>query len=140
VTQLDAYALVAWLAGEPCAPEVRPLVRAGTSIASVNLAEVVDQMARVYDADVGVDVEALAATLVDVIPLDLDLAIAAGELRGRHHDPQTADLSLPDCIAIATARDQGVPLATSDPLLAQLMVAEGGEVVALPDSQGRRPE
>jgi len=140
VTLLDAYALVAWLAGEPCAPEVRPFIQAGSSIASVNLAEVVDRMARIYDADVGADLDLLTSTGLDVVPLDTGLAVRAGELRGRRYDRRTADVSMADCIAAVTALDLGVPLATSDPALAAVVVAEGGTVVALPDSRGVRPE
>ena len=73
------------------------MIQAGASITSVNLAEVVDRMARIYAVDVALDVEALST-------LHLEVAVA-----------------------------------TADPALAQAMVAEGGEVVALPDSQGRRP-
>lgn len=139
MTQLDAYALVAFMADEPAADEVEDLLRAGASITVVHMAEVVDRMARLYAADVRFDLDALAATRLDVVPLDLDLALMAGDLRGRHHDRPTSDVSLADCIAAMTALDHGVPLATSDPALARMVVAEGGEVLALPDSRGRRP-
>jgi PIN domain nuclease of toxin-antitoxin system len=140
VTLLDAYGLVAWMAEEACADEVDDLLRAGASITSVNLAEVVDRMARVYVADVGLDVEALAATRLEVLPLDLALGIRAGDLRGRRYDRRTAAVSLADCVAAVTAIDRRIPLATSDPALASVVRAEGGEVVALPDSRGVRPE
>jgi PIN domain nuclease of toxin-antitoxin system len=139
VTLLDAYALVAWLAGEPCAPEVRPFIQSGASIASVNLAEVVDRMARIYDADVGADIDLLTTTGLDVVPLDTELAIRAGELRSRRYDKRSASVSMADCVAAVTAIERGVPLATSDPALALLVVAEGGAIVALPDSRGVRP-
>jgi ribonuclease VapC len=136
---LDAYALVAWLAGEPCAPEVRPMIQAGASISSVNLAEVVDRMARIYDSDVALDVEALSTLHLEVVPLDMPLAIRAGGLRAQHYDRRSATVSMADCIAVATALDLELPVATADPALARMMRAEGGEVVGLPDSAGRRP-
>lgn len=139
MTLLDAYGLVAWMAEEACADEVDDLLRGGAAIASVNLAEVVDRMARLYAADVEVDLEALAATQLEVVPLDLALGIRAGDLRGRRYDRRTAAISLADCVAAVTAIERRVPLATSDPALASVVVAEGGTVVPLPDSRGVRP-
>lgn len=136
---LDAYPLIAWLAGETCAPEVLPLMQAGPSITSVNLAEVVGRMARIYDTDVSLDIEALTAAHLEVIPVDMALALRAGDLRSRHDDPRSAAVSMADCIAVAAALELEVAVATADPALARMMRAEGGEVVALPDSRGDRP-
>jgi PIN domain nuclease of toxin-antitoxin system len=140
VTLLDAYGLVAFLAEEACADEVEDLMRAGASIASVNLAETVDRMARLYDADVRADLDWLTATGLEVVPLDTALAIRAGDLRGRRYDRRRVAISLADCVAAVTAIERGLPLATSDPALAAVVVAEGGSIVALPDSRGVRPE
>jgi PIN domain nuclease of toxin-antitoxin system len=138
VTQLDSYALIAWLTEARCAGEVDELIRAETSIAAVNLAEVVDRMARLHAADISFELEVLAGTVLDVVPIDMPLAFSAGELRARHHR-EPDDIGIGECIAVATALDQGVPLATADPALAEMMRAEGGAVVALPDSRGNRP-
>lgn len=43
-----------------------------------------------------------------------------------------------DCVALATAMALDRQLATSDPALLSAAVDEGCQVVALPDSQGRR--
>jgi PIN domain nuclease of toxin-antitoxin system len=139
MTLLDAYGLVAYLAYEPCADEVEELLREGAHIASVNLAEVVARMGRLCEADVEDEISAMEAGGLDVVPLDTGLAIRAGELRGRRYDKRTADVSMADCVAAVTALHLGVPLATSDPALAAVLVAEGGTVIALPDSRGVRP-
>ncbi|HMJ74590.1 MAG TPA: PIN domain-containing protein [Iamia sp.] len=140
MTLLDAYGLVAYLAYEPCADEVEDLLRDGAHIASVNLAEVVDRMARLYEADIEDEISAMEAGGLDVVPVDSGLAVRAGDLRGRRYDKRTADVSMADCIAAVTALHLGIPLATSDPALAAMVVAEGGAIVALPDSRGVRPE
>ncbi|HEX7131500.1 MAG TPA: PIN domain-containing protein [Iamia sp.] len=140
MTLLDAYGLVALMADEACAGEVEDLMRGGASIASVNLAEVVDRMARLHDVDVRDDLDWLTSTGLGVVPLDAGLAVRAGELRGMRYHHRSAAVSMADCIAAVTALHLGVPLATSDPALAAMVVAEGGSVVALPDSRGVRPE
>jgi PIN domain nuclease of toxin-antitoxin system len=129
MTQIDADGLVAFFTEGVGAGEVDDLIRAETSIAAVHVADVVDRMATLHAVDVRFDLEAMEATLLDVVPLDLSLAMLAGELKARH--PDAAGVSIVDCIAAATALDQGVPLATADPTLARLVQAEGGEVVAL---------
>lgn len=45
-------------------------------------------------------------------------------------------VSLADCIAAATALSEQAPLATSDPALAATLRAAGGDVTALPDTEG----
>jgi PIN domain nuclease of toxin-antitoxin system len=51
VTVLDAYAVIAYLRGEPCAGEVSDLLRGPAILTSTNAAEVCDQMVRVFGAD-----------------------------------------------------------------------------------------
>jgi hypothetical protein len=46
-------------------------------------------------------------------------------------------VSLADCVAAATARQVGRPLATADPHLLDMCGDEGIAVIALPDSRGR---
>lgn len=50
---LDAYALVAYLHGEPAADEVAELLRTEAAISAANTAEVIDQMVRVVRAEGG---------------------------------------------------------------------------------------
>ena len=46
MTILDAYAVVAYLRGEPSSDEVAELLREPTQLTTVNAAEVCDQMTR----------------------------------------------------------------------------------------------
>ena len=81
----------------------------------------------------------LVETGTRVIPVDESLAGRAGELRARHYRRSVSDVSLADCIALATSLSLATPLATSDPALARAARAEGCAVVALPDTRGVRP-
>ena len=142
MTVLDAYALIAYLRGEPAADDVMALLRQPTAVSSVNLAEVVDQMTRVFGQDedeVEMALATLAAGGMSVLVPEVTTGLAAGRLRARHYDRRERSVSLADCFAAAIALHDGDPLATSDPHLADMVVAEGGSVVPLPDSSGRRP-
>lgn len=142
MTVLDAYALVAYLRGEPSAEEVADILRGEVAIASANMAEVVDQMVRVWGRpadDVEGDLALLSAAGMAVQELDTETAIAAGRLRARRYHRATCAVSLADCVAAVTALRLDRPLATSDPALTEVVRAEGGSVHALPDSRGRRP-
>lgn len=142
MTVLDAYAVIAYLRGEGSADEVAGLMRQGCVLASVNAAEVVDQLVRVWGRDAD-DVEGDLALLghagMRVHTLDAELALAAGRLRAGHYHRRDRAVSMADCVAAAAALELGLALATSDPALAALLRVEGGEVTALPDSRGRRP-
>ena len=92
------------------------------------------------DADEAtVRMQLLVEAGVHIIPVDETLAGRAGELRARHYRRGISDISLADCIALATSLSLSTPLATSDPALAQAARAEGCAIVALPDSRGVRP-
>jgi len=73
-----------------------------------------------------------------VVSVDERLAWRAAELRRRHYARRTSELSLADCVALA-AVGSADSLATADAPLARAAQAEALEVVALPDSRGRRP-
>lgn len=145
LTVLDSQALVAALVGEPAAQEVASLLRdvdAPPSIASVNLAEVIDVLVRRRDRTFDEVTERIAWLEVAALTVrDVDDVVArtAGSLRARHYERTARPISLADCIALATALTTSDALATSDPALASVARAEGCRVVALPDSQGRRP-
>lgn len=62
----------------------------------------------------------------------------SGSLRARYYHRGECDLSLADCILLASAGD-GERIATTDPAVATVARAEGIDVVALPDSSGQRP-
>lgn len=68
-----------------------------------------------------------------------DVGILAGRLRARHYHRQRMAVSLADCVAAAAALTQRQNLATSDPSLAAMVRAEGGNVHRLPDNAGRLP-
>lgn len=137
---LDAYAVLAVLLGEPAGAELRPqLARGDTAIHPLNLAEVLDRMARAAGADPD-DVEADVALLgVSVVAADDDVLVDAGRLRARHYRRADCPVSLADCVAIAHALAHRMPLATADGPLAEVVRREGGEVLGLPDRSGRRP-
>jgi len=140
VVLLDAYAVLAVLLGEPAGAELRPHLAGGdATIHPLNLAEVIDRLTRLAGAnpdDVEADVALLGISVADTNGDDL---VDAGRLRARHYRRGTCDVSLADCVAAVHAVRRRLPLATSDRPLAEVVRREGGRVVALPDSRGRRP-
>jgi PIN domain nuclease of toxin-antitoxin system len=142
MTILDAYAVVAYLRGEPPSGEVARLLREPTQLTAVNAAEVCDQMTRVFGRDpdsIEADLALLAYAGMDMLPVTAEIAIQAGRLRARHYHRQHCAVSLADCIAAAAALTISHPLATADPALATLLRTEGGRIHPLPDSTGHRP-
>jgi PIN domain nuclease of toxin-antitoxin system len=142
VILLDTYALHAFVAGEEAAAEVEDAIRGGlTEVLSTNLAEVVDGLVR-KEGWRGDDVAARLGTVVGssvkVAPVDETTGWRAGLLRARYYHREECDLSLADCVLLASAGpDDGI--ATADPAVASVARAEGIELVALPDSSGQRP-
>jgi PIN domain nuclease of toxin-antitoxin system len=142
VILLDAYALVAAATGERAAPEVAELLRRGDcAVTTANLAELYDQLVR----RVGLEPEAVDAhvrPLVDgslaVRDLDRERAARAGLLRAQLYRRRTTELSLADCVLLASL-DEGDTVATADPPLARAARRLGHTVTPLPDSRGRRP-
>jgi PIN domain nuclease of toxin-antitoxin system len=142
MTVLDAYAVLAYLRGEPCADEVARLLRSPSTLSAVNAAEVVDQLVRGYGReadDVHADLALLAHAGMEIMPVTSDTGMTAGRLRARHYHRERMAVSLADCVAAATALSRQRPLATADPSLAALVRDEGGDVHALPDSSGKLP-
>lgn len=132
VVVLDTSAAIALLRNEPSAPQVEQLLRdAFSRIATVNAAEIVDVLVRVYGwtaDDVVAGVELLSSVVEPVAP-SLERAARAGELRARYfrHDQC---VSLADCFVLATA-EPGDRIVTGDRTLATVAHDEGVEVVAL---------
>lgn len=139
---LDAFVLVALALDEPAAAEVEAVIRRGDCVvAAVNLSEAVDQLARVHRREVDEVRAAFAAVLDDatgVVATDESAAWRATELRSRHYRRRRSELSLADCVALATLRP-GDRFVTADPALARAARGEEIEVLALPDTSGRRP-
>lgn len=138
VIVLDAYALEAYLALEPAAPIVRDLILSGQQvlITGINLAEVIDRMIRVNGANREQLENDLIGLGLTVSGVDATMAFDAAALRAIHYHRTRRAVSLADCCAAALSLDRDAPLATSDPALLDLLHAEGGRYVALPDSAG----
>jgi len=140
---LDAFALVALARDEPAAAEVEALLRRGEAVmTATNLGEALDQLHRVR----GLPIEELQSQLTPLIggavvllAVDAQLIWRAVELRGRHYQRRSSELSLADCVALAAAEPGVDRLATADAALAAAARTEGVELVGLPASDGRRP-
>jgi predicted nucleic acid-binding protein len=144
LTLLDAYALVALVGDEPAAEEVEAILRGGDArVVIVNLAEAIDVSQRVHRLAAG-EVRAaleplLLARVLSAIVSGESHAWRAAELRAKHFDKKARALSMADCFLLAHGLEDGEPIATSDPPLAAVARAVGIEVIALPDSAGKRP-
>jgi len=142
MTVLDAYAVVAYLRGEPVADDVADILREETVLSAANAAEVIDQLVRVHggDADdVHGDLALLTHAGMRIAPVTAEMGMSAGRIRARHYHRSAMAVSLADCIAAATALDLDESLTNSDPALAAVVRAEGGRVRGLVDSNGRLP-
>jgi PIN domain nuclease of toxin-antitoxin system len=138
---LDAYAVIAALVGERPRAEVQPLISGGL-VSAPNLAEILDVCVRVHANDeriVRERIRWLMAGGLEVVPLETDLAMAAGALRARHYRRRHREISQGDCFALALAIHRQARLATADPDLASVARVENVDVLGLPDSRGRRP-
>lgn len=133
---LDAYALIAFLAGGPAAKHVRRILREGrASVASANLAETLDVCQRLRGLPVPRAMEVLEPLFegsLAVIPLELDTARRAAEIRARHYHRASRPLSLADAVLIASA-GSGDRIATADPHALAVAAAEGVDAIALPE-------
>lgn len=140
---LDASGLVAFFANQPAAAQVGQLLREReVAINAVNLAEVVDHMLRVRRHSAQKLAEAIDILLdygLVVMPIETSDGRRAGELRARHYHRTRQLLSLADCLLLAAAVEQHVPVATSDTALASLARELQVEVVPLPNSAGQLP-
>jgi PIN domain nuclease of toxin-antitoxin system len=142
VTVLDAQALLGYLLREPAAAVVRALLGGPAAISAVNAAEVIDILLRRghVDPDQSTsDLALLQVTGLAVVPAGLDTASRAARIRATRYHRTRSPLSLADSFAAATALTRQEPLATADRALAAAGRAEGGAVIDLPDSAGRRP-
>ncbi len=142
MTVLDAFAVLAYLRGEPAKSAVQALLAGPSVLTSVNTAEVVDRLVRDYGWDPDVvsgDLALLRVAGMETVPVDASAGLLAGELRAEHYHRTRCAVSLTDCVAAAAALTSSLPLATSDVPLATVVRAEGGRVHPLPDVRGRTP-
>ena len=135
---LDAYAVIAYLRGEPAAAPVKPILkRPGAALTTVGVAEVLDHLIRIVGADEEEAMLDLAQLgLLDGIPVSPELGANAGRLRGRRYHRTRCPVSMADCIAAEAARARDEPLATSDPHLLDLCHVEDIGRHVLPGSDG----
>ena len=137
---LDAFAVIAVVAGEPAAPVIERELRraeADVCVSTVNYAEVLDQLIRVARlpvVDVDGALQLLAAGGIRVLPVDEESGRTAGLLRAKHYRRGGAAVSLADCFAIAVAASLHARLATADPVLLAVAASEGVTVLRLPGS------
>ena len=138
---LDAYCLVALARDEPAAPEVESLLREEqTAITSVNLLEVVDFLVRRAswpESDVHARLSLLVGHVVRVESVTEEHAWRGAMLRSRHYAKGASELSLADCVLLASCCE-GDSVATSDPAIAAAARGQAIDVIALPDTTGRR--
>lgn len=138
MTVLDAFAVLALLKDEPAAPQVSDLVRNGARLTAVGVAEVIDHLVRLSGAEEDTAALDLAELgLLEPTLVDGSLGLAAGALRARHYHRVRRSVSLADCVTAATAGQLEVRLASADPHLLDLCLAEGIATDPLPDSTGR---
>lgn len=124
---------------------MEPLLRdpQPSRISALNAGEVVDVMTRIFGRSPDAVLDALTLLEVgglELVPVSPAIGIDAGRLHARFYDRRTSQLSMADCVALATASELGEALATSDPPLAAAARSLEIAVIALPDSRGRRPE
>lgn len=142
MTALDAYALVAFFADEPARRDVESILRHDCVMSTVNLAESIDVLERVYgvdDDELRARLDPLVSSAIDIDPPSATDAWAAARLRSQYYDRSSRALSMADCFLLATAARLGVPIATADPAVAEAAGHESLELVALPDRSGARP-
>ncbi len=139
---LDTHALVAAATAERAAVEVAEVLRCGgCAVTTSNLAELYDQLVRrvgISADEVDTHVQPLLGESLAVRDLDQERAARAGLLRAQLYRRRTAELSLADCVLLASL-EEGDTVATADPPLARAARRLGHGVMALPDSRGRRP-
>lgn len=134
---LDAACLVALGRGEAAAPEVDDILRRGdAAMNAVNLAEAMDVLVRKEGSQAEL-VDALAA-VIEVRPVDRPTARTAALLRAKHYHRSRCPVSIADCFLLAAPRP-GEMVATSDQAVVDVAVAEGMDVLPLPDSSGITP-
>ena len=123
---LDASAVLALLRDEPGAKKVASVL-SEARMSLVNHAEVVS-----YYARTGSESAAIAAMLralpIELVPVDHDLAVAAGMLRAVTAD---AGLSLGDRFCLALAAQVGLPALTADRAWKDVATACGVKVTLI---------
>ncbi len=112
-------------------------------MSSVNLAESLDVLERVYGVEEDELRGRLGPLLTAVIEIDAPSVTdswAAARLRSQHYDRSTCALSMADCLLLVMGDRRGIAVATADPAVAEIAWKESIELVPLVDRRGNRPE
>lgn len=134
VTLLDAYALVAFLAGRAAGMRVRDMLREGARVATANLAEAYEVSERRYGVPTARSAEILDPLFdraLQTVPLDRAIALRAAEMRSKHYHRAKRPISLADAILIASAAPDDT-IATADPDVLAIAALEGIPTIELP--------
>lgn len=142
MTALDAYALVAFFADEPAGRDVEAILRRECVMSSVNVAESLDVLERVYgveEDELHARLDPLLSSVIDIDAPSATDAWAAARLRSLHYQRWARSLSIADCFLLVMGERLGVAVATADPAVAATAREESIELVPLPDREGNRP-
>jgi predicted nucleic acid-binding protein len=135
---LDANALIAVIRGEPAMERVLAILRRGSvAMTAANIAEVYDRSSRrtgLSHERVADVIEPLFEGPLTPIPVDLDLARRAGEVRSLHYHRKRRPLSLADSVLLA-ASGPGDRIATADSDVLAVAAELGIETIELPPSR-----
>jgi PIN domain nuclease of toxin-antitoxin system len=129
---LDAFALVAFFAGEPAAPDVRRILSSGdAAISTVNLAEASQHLIRRGAATADELKQLVGSIPLVVVPFMEAHAWRASDLRAQYYRRADSAVSLADCclVAVATTADR---IATADAAVIRMAAAEGIGALELP--------
>jgi predicted nucleic acid-binding protein len=125
---LDAFALVAFLKGEPETDAVEQLLRGGVEVSAANLTEALDVVGRLD----GVEAKALRDLVEPLLVGSITLTSItsrhvwrATEIRRRHYRRKKCPLSLGDALLLAVAAGSSGELATGDADLLRVAREEG---------------
>lgn len=142
VILLDAYAVLALALDEDAASEVETVVRSNkVAITAANYFEATDQLVRLSgwsEHDTSERFGLLFDGPVEVKSMGADVAWRGALLRAHYYDRNDCDVSLADCVLLASAGPDD-SIATADPAVAAVARAEEIGLVPLPDSSGKRP-
>jgi predicted nucleic acid-binding protein len=111
-------------------------------VSVLNLSEAADVLQRTHDIDVAATrgvVSTFTGSSLAVVEMDERCGWRAAELRARYYRRRGSEISLADCVLLATATPGRDAVATSDPPVTRIAGAEGIAVVPLPDRRGHRP-
>jgi predicted nucleic acid-binding protein len=139
---LDANALVSFLLDEPGASEVEELMQSREcGVPTPCVSEVRDLLIRRH-AITEEKFQERTAHLVGVnmvdLPIDIQVARWAGDIRAAHYSRLEAPLSLADCLLLASAEEED-EIATADSAVIRVARALDIGTIPLLDSRGRRP-